>query len=106
MEHLGLLAADSVGVERYWRFHGDEAQKLHYMVWNHVAQSTGGIKISAALLHAHRLGIGDLHVIDIAAVPDRLKDSVIKAKDQDVLHGFFAQVMINAVDLVFRKHSF
>ena len=40
-------------------------------------------------------------MIDVAAVPDGLEDSVGKTERQDVLHGLFAQVVIDAVDLFF-----
>ena len=39
-------------------------------------------------------------MIDVAAVPDGLENPVGKAKSQNVLDSFFAQVMINAIDLV------
>ena len=42
-------------------------------------------------------------MIDVAAIPDRLENAVGKAEDQDVLNGFFAEVMIDAVDLFFRE---
>ena len=66
----------------------------------------GSVEVSAALFHPDRLGIRDLHMIDIAAVPDGLKDGIVEAEHHDVLHRFFAQVMIDAVNLVFRQHSF
>jgi hypothetical protein len=40
-------------------------------------------------------------VIDVAAVPDGLEDAVGETEDHDVLDRFFAQVMIDAVDLAF-----
>ena len=40
-------------------------------------------------------------MIDVAAVPDRLEDSVGEAERQDVLHRFFAQIVVDAVDLLF-----
>ena len=57
------------------------------------------IVVAAAVLDAHRFGHGDLHVIDVAAIPDRLEDAVGEAKGQDVLHRLLAHVMIDAIDL-------
>ena len=71
------------------------------MVRNHVAQSTGAVVIPAAPLDAERFGDGDLDMIDIAAVPDRLENPVGKTKYQDVLDGFLAEVMVDPVDLLF-----
>jgi hypothetical protein len=40
-------------------------------------------------------------MVDITPVPDRLKDSVGKAEGQNILNGFFAQIMVDAVNLLF-----
>ena len=39
-------------------------------------------------------------MINVAAIPDRLEDAVGKTKGHDVLHRLFAQVVIDAVDLL------
>src|SRR5216683_631350 len=106
MQDLGLLAAHCIGMERDRRFHCDEAEKLHYVVGNHVAQRARSIKISSTLFDAYSLGIRYLHVVNVAAVPNRLEDGVVETKHQNVLHRFFAEVMVDAVDLVFRQHGF
>jgi len=41
----------------------------------------------------------NLHMVDVVAVPERLEDGIGEAKDHDVLHGLFAQVVVEAVDL-------
>ena len=48
---------------------------------------------------AHRLRVRNLNVIDIPAIPDRFENRVIEPEHHDVLHRFFAQIMIDAVDL-------
>ena len=55
--------------------------------------------VAAAVLHAHGLGHGDLHVVDVAPVPDRLEQGVGEAERQDVLHRLLAQVVVDAEDL-------
>src|SRR6185312_11766658 len=57
----------------------------------------------AAVLHRPRLGDGDLHVVDMIAIPDRLEYAVGKAQHHDVLHGLFAEIMIDAEDLIFAE---
>src|SRR5256886_12292351 len=47
---------------------------------------------------------GDLHVVDVIAVPQRLDDVVRKAKDHHVLDGLFAEIVVDAVDLVLRQN--
>ena len=69
------------------------------MVLHHVAQRAGLLVERPAPLHAQRFRRGNLHVVDVIAVPDRLKDSVGKAEDQNVLHRLLAQVVVDAEDL-------
>src|SRR5713226_7647113 len=69
------------------------------MVRHHVAQRAGAVIVTAAFLYAHALGCGDLHMVDITAIPDRLEDAVGETEDQDILHGLFAEIMVDAVDL-------
>ena len=51
--------------------------------------------------NVNRLRHRDLHMIHIAAVPDRLEDCIGEAEKQDVLSGFLTQVVINAKYLAF-----
>src|SRR5260221_12140340 len=43
---------------------------------------------------------GDLYVVDIVTIPDRLEHAVGKAHDQNVLYRLLAEVMIDPVDLM------
>ena len=79
--------------------HGDRRHHLRQVILDHVAQRAGFLVVGAAALHADRFRGGDLHVVDVAPVPQRLEDAVAEAERQDVLHGFLAEVMIDAVDL-------
>ncbi len=74
------------------------------MILEHVAHDADAVVERAAVLDADRLGDGDLHVIDVVAVPDRLEDAVGEAEDQDVLDGLLAQVVVDAVDLLLGQH--
>ena len=73
------------------------------MVLDHVSKHARMVVVSAAQLHAELLRHRDLHVVDIPAVPDRLENRVREPEDHDVLHGFFSEVMVDAVDLGFLK---
>ena len=53
------------------------------------------------LRQAFLLGHGDLHVIDVLLVPERLEDAVGEAQHQQVLHRLLAEVVIDAVGLAF-----
>ena len=70
------------------------------MVGNHVAQRAGHLVELAARFDAHRLGGGDLHVIDAVAIPDRLEQAVGEAERHDALHGVLAEEVVDAEDLV------
>ena len=44
---------------------------------------------------------GDFNVVNVVAVPERLEEAVGEAQHEEVLHGFFAEVVVDAVYLVF-----
>ena len=104
MQNFALFITDGIGAKRNRRFHRGQADELHDVVRHHVAQGAGFVVISAALFHADSFRHRNLDVIDVTSVPDRLEDSVGKAESQNVLNGFFAQVVIDAVDLLFIGH--
>jgi hypothetical protein len=54
--------------------------------------------------NAQFLGDRDLHMIDVATVPNRLEDAVGKAESQKVLNRFFAKVVVHAVGLRFLQN--
>ena len=74
--------------------------ELHHVVLDHVAQRAA-LVVVAARAGADRLGHRDLHVVDVRRVPDRLEEDVGEAQRQQVLHRLFAEVVIDAVDLIF-----
>ena len=101
VQNFGLLVADFVGVEGDGRLHGGHGKELEEMVGNHVAEGASGFVEAAAMLDADGFGSGDLNVVDVVAVPERFDDVVGKPENHDVLDGFFAEVVVNAVNLFF-----
>jgi hypothetical protein len=69
------------------------------VVLEDVAAGAGLLVEGAPVLDPDRFGDGDLDVVDVAAVPDRLEDSVGEAEDQQVPDGLLAEVVIDPVDL-------
>src|SRR5581483_10434213 len=67
----------------------------------HVAQCSGFSVKRAAPFDTDILCCRDLNVINVVAVPDRLENSIGKAKNQDVLYRFFAEIVIDTKDLLF-----
>ena len=100
-QHLDLLVAHRIGVEAAGRFHGGEGEELEEVVLEHVAEHAHAVVVGAAMADGHFLGGGDLHVVDEVAVPHGLEDAIGEAEHQHVLHGFLAQVVVDAEDLVF-----
>ncbi len=74
------------------------------MVLHHVAKRARRVVVAGAAFDAQGLGDGDLHVIDVTGVPQRLEQSIGEAQRHQILHGLFAEIMIDAINTVFRKH--
>ena len=73
------------------------------MVLEHVAHRAGTVVVTAPVFHADGFGGGDFHVVDVVPVPERLEQAVGEAQHQQVLHGFFAEVVVDTVNLVFEE---
>src|SRR5207244_11756781 len=99
MQNLGLFVANCVSTERDWRLHRSQADELHDVIGNHVTQGAGCIVVAAAGFDPDGFSYGDLHMIDVAAVPNWLEDSIGKPERQNVLDSFFTQIVINTIDL-------
>ena len=89
-----------VGLVADRRLHRRDHQQLQQVVLKHVAQHAGRVVVAAAAADVDFLGHGDLHVVDVVAVPDRLEDRVGEPQHQQVLHRFLAEVVVDAIDLL------
>ena len=94
-----LLVAQRVRLEGDRWLHRDQRQQLEQVVLEDVAAGAGLLVERAAALDAQVLGHGDLDVVDVAPVPERLEDAVAEAEDQQVADRLLAQVVVDAVDL-------
>ena len=78
------------------------------MIGDHIAQRAAGFVIAAAPPDTNRFRDHDLNVIDVAIIPDRFPDRVGETHRQNVLHRFFAQIMVDAKHVgfieVFAEH--
>jgi hypothetical protein len=101
VEQLDLFVADGFGFETDGRFHGDEGQDLEQMVLEDVTEGADFLVERAARPDAGQFAEGDLDMIDVLSVPERLEDGVGKPEQHDVLDGFLTEVMVDAKDLAF-----
>ena len=56
------------------------------------------------MFNPYGLGHGDLNVVDMVAVPQRLEDAVGKAQHQDVLNCLFSEEVIDPINLILGKY--
>ena len=73
------------------------------MVLDDVACGTDAVVVAGAPTDADVLGLCDLHVVDVVAIPDGLEHRVGKPDRKDVLDRLLAEVVVNAEDLVGRE---
>ena len=106
VQHLHLLVAHRLGLRTTTG--GSIATSVSswkMWFWTMSRTTPGRVVVAAAPLHAELLGHRDLHVVDVAPVPDRLEDAVGEAEDQDVLDRLLAEVVVDAVDLVLAQDA-
>ena len=93
------MVADHVGVHRPGGLHRRHAEQLEHVVLHHVAQRAGLLVVARAGADPFLLGHGDLDVVDVLLVPERLEDRVAEPHDHDVLDGLLAEVVVDPEDL-------
>ena len=66
------------------------------MVLDDVAGRADAVVVARPAADADVLGHGDLHVVDVVRVPDRVEQLVGEPQRQDVLHRLLAEVVVDA----------
>ena len=74
------------------------------MALHHVAQCAGLVVELATPFDTQLLRDRDLHVTDTPAPPQRLEQRVAETQRNQVLHRLFAEVVIDAVDLLLGEY--
>ena len=105
MKDLGLLVVDETIASAGGRLHGEQRDDLEQVVLDHVTQTPGGFVEGAAALDAEILRQRHLDARHVVAVPDRLQERIGEAEIEDVHDRFFAEVVIDAEDRVFRERG-
>ena len=99
-----LFVVHRLRVERNRRFHCRKRDELKDVIRHHVAQRAGMLVIISPHFHAEFLRYRHLHVIHVAAIPNRLENAVREAERQNVLNRLFPEIMVDTVNLVFTQH--
>ncbi len=73
------------------------------MVLDHIPEGAGLVIEAGPTLNSQAFSHGNLDALHQIAVPEGLEDGVGEPKDQEILNGFLAQVMVDAVDLGFAE---
>ena len=102
-QHLDLLVAHRGRIEVGRRLHRHQREQLQHVVLNHVAQRAGAVIIIGAAFEPDRFTDGDLDMVDVRAVPQRLEHQIGEAQGEEVLDRLLAEIMVDAENPVLRK---
>ena len=103
VHHL-LLGVPPAGQARAGRRFGQHGgQHLEHVVLQHVPDGAGPVVEPAAVGDVERLGHGDLDVVDVVAVQQRLDDRVGEPGEQHVLHRVEGQPVVDPEDGLLRE---
>ena len=100
---FSFSSAQALGVEGDRLLHRGERHQLQEVVLDDVARGADAVVVAGPAADADVLGHGDLHVVDVVGVPDRLEHLVGEAQRQQVLHGLLAQVVVDPEHRVGRE---
>src|SRR5271168_2005229 len=64
-----------------------------------------GVIELAASLDIERLRDGDLDMVDVITIPQRLENAIGEPKHQDVLNRLFPEIVVDPVDLALSEHA-
>ena len=102
-QHLDLLGLQRRRIEADRLFHCGQRQQLHQMVLDHIAGGTDAVVIAGPSAESDVFGHGDLYVVDVVRVPDRVEQLIGEPQRQDVPHRLFAQVVVDPEHRLLRK---
>ncbi len=104
LQHFQLFVAHRISGEAGRRLHRHQAEQLQQMILHHVAQGAGLVIITGPFLHPHGFSHRHLHMLNIAAMPQRLEQRIGKTQGHQVLHRLLAEIMVNTENLLFGKN--
>src|SRR5690606_9942222 len=105
MKYLHLSVSDFIGLETHGRLHSDQAEQLQQVVLHHIAQRACFVVIPSAVFHTELFGHRDLYMLNVVPVPEGFEHGVREPEGEKVLYRLLSEVVIDAIDLVFRKDA-
>jgi len=103
-EDLLLLGPQRLRGEADRLLHGREGQELQEVVLDDVTGSPDAVVVTRPGPDADLLGHGDLDVVDVVGVPQRLEHRVREPHREDVLDRLLAEVVVDAEHVAFLEH--
>src|SRR5271166_323882 len=94
-QHLDLLGLQRAGFEADRLFHRGEREQLHQVVLDDIAGGANAVVVAGPPAQSDVFGHGDLHMVHVVRVPDRIPQLVGEAQRQDILHRLLAQVVVD-----------
>ena len=95
-EHLLLFGAELACLERGRFLHRCQCEQLQQVVLDDIAGDADAIEVTGAAADPDVLRHRDLDMVDVVVVPHRLEQLIREPQRHHVLHGFFAEVMVDA----------
>ena len=99
LQDFHLLIPQRLAVHPRRRLHGEVAQHLEEVILDDVPDRARRIVEGAAALDSEVLRHGDLNALHVCPIPERLQDRVREAKEQHVVDGAFAEVVVDPEDV-------
>jgi len=75
------------------------------VVRHHVAQGAGNVVELAASLDVKGFGNGNLDMVDVISIPQRLEYAVREPKHHDVLNCLLSEIVVDAIDLALVQYA-
>ena len=89
-------------MKRRGRLHCGETKQLKRMVLHDIFESAGRVVICAPpAFHADRFCYGNPNVVNVSAIEYRFENRVAESEGQNILNGFFPQIVVDPKDLIF-----
>src|SRR5215472_18618596 len=84
-------------------FHGQGRNHHQHVVLNHIPNRPSLFIEAAATVYAEPFGHRDLHAFDVVAVQGVFKERISETEIEEVLDGFFSEVVVDTKNGMLRK---